>query len=138
MVRTSLLWIAPVVALAFGSTACGKGSNASPVTHADEPRADIAGQVKSRANEIDVYEADNAFFHQGKQIVTLKMRVGDRVRFENKDLRPHILYSQSEGNAFDVGALLQYQSRSIAFEQRGEVEVRCKLHPDMLLMVDIR
>ncbi len=137
--------------IAFATTACavalvscGGGLDASATDlergtgGADGTIQASGGGIVPGAREFDVYEADNTFFYDNRRVVMIKIKAGDRLRFKNKDGAAHTLYSISAGNTFEVGTLRQYQSRSVALAQRGEVEVRCRVHPDMQLMVDVR
>jgi plastocyanin len=44
----------------------------------------------------------------------------------------------SSSKTFDLGLLRKNESRSILFDRRGEVEIQCAIHPEMLLVVDVQ
>ena len=78
------------------------------------------------------------FFFKGKQVVTMKLQIGDTVQFHNEDKVFHNLYSVSEAKTFDLGAMRKGDIRKMTFDQRGDVEVQCAIHTDMMLVLDIR
>jgi plastocyanin len=131
------LLFALVAAASVGSLiACGSG------TSADVPSAGVVAantrNPEPKADEVEVYEADNAFFRDTRQVMVLKVRAGESVRFKNKDGLPHSLYSASESNPFDLGVLNRFESRRVTFDRHGDVEVRCQIHPEMLLLVEVQ
>jgi plastocyanin len=94
--------------------------------------------VEPGTEKMDVYQADRAFFQNAKRIVALKVQSGEAVRFHNKNKLSHNLYSVSSSKTFDLGLLRKNESRSILFDRRGEVEIQCAIHPEMLLVVDVQ
>jgi plastocyanin len=59
----------------------------------------------------------------------LAVRVGRPVAFRNRGRIYHRIFSYSEPNAFDLGAIGRGQSQTVTFEEPGEVRVYCALHP---------
>lgn len=86
----------------------------------------------------EILQNDKLFFYKGKQIVTMKVQVGDTVQFHNEDKVFHNLYSLSEAKTFDLGTMRKGEIRKMTFDQRGDVEVQCAIHTDMLLVLDVR
>ncbi len=118
-----------------------QGTDATPpaaATVAETPQEPVSDDAGSGASRLDVYQMDKAFFHNSKRIVAVKVRAGEAVRFQNKDRLSHNLYSLSPGKTFDLGTMRKNQSRSVTFDRRGEVEVQCAIHPEMLLVVDVQ
>ena len=90
------------------------------------------------AAKYEILQNDKLFFFKGKQVVTMKLQAGDTVQFHNEDKVFHNLYSVSEAKTFDLGAMRKGDIRKMTFEQRGDVEVQCAIHTDMMLVLDVR
>ncbi len=58
--------------------------------------------------------------------------VGSKVTFSNEDREVHNIYSKSQNNQFNLGAMAAGSSRSLAFDQPGPVVLRCNMHKDMI------
>ena len=71
-------------------------------------------------------------------VVTLSIKPGDRVTFENDDQITHNVYSAQKGNAFNLKAQLPGTSSSVTFDREGTYEVRCAFHPRMKLLVVVK
>lgn len=112
------------------------------VTAADKPAdsavINAAEEVISGTEKLDVYQVDKAFFQNNKRIVAINVHAGEAVRFQNKDKLSHNLYSLSDSKTFDLGTLRKNEMRSILFDRRGEVEIQCAIHPEMMLMVNVQ
>jgi plastocyanin len=67
----------------------------------------------------------------------LRVKVGDRVLFQNDDETAHNVFSRTAGNAFNVGMQEPGSTSPVTFEQAGTVEVRCAIHPGMKLTVQV-
>jgi plastocyanin len=104
----------------------------------DTPVVNVVEEVAPGTEKMDVYQMDKAFFQNSKRIVALKVRTGEAVRFHNNDKLSHNLYSVSTSKTFDLGLLRKNETRSILFDRRGEVEIQCAIHPEMLLVVDVQ
>jgi plastocyanin len=83
--------------------------------------------------------ADHVISQKGKQFdpTTLRVKVGDRVLFENDDETTHNVFSRSPGNVFNVGIQQPGSSSPVTFEEAGSVEVRCAIHPGMKLTIEV-
>lgn len=68
---------------------------------------------------------------------TLKVKVGDTVKFLNSDPFFHNIFSLSEGASFDLGYFAKDQSRSYTFTKSGRVEVECAIHPEMVMEIEV-
>jgi len=68
----------------------------------------------------------------------LEVKVGDKVTFLNNDPIKHNVYSPTEPGAFDLGAYGKDQSKSVEFQTEGVHEVRCSIHPNMKMTIDVR
>jgi plastocyanin len=76
---------------------------------------------------------------EGKQFseknVTIK--VGDSIKFVNKDDITHDVHSSTDGYDFDLGAQQPGTDASYTFAKPGTVQVRCAIHPKMKLDVTV-
>ena len=58
--------------------------------------------------------------------------VGSTVRFINDDKEVHNIFSKSQNNQFNLGAMAAGTAREIRLETPGPVVLRCNLHKDMI------
>jgi len=58
--------------------------------------------------------------------------IGSTITFINQDKEVHNIFSKSQSNQFNLGAMAAGTSRSIKFSQGGPVVLRCNLHKDMI------
>ncbi len=56
---------------------------------------------------------------------------GATISFPNKDNIYHNVFSLSSGNSFDLGLYSGGESKSHTFNEPGEVEIYCNIHPQM-------
>ncbi len=61
----------------------------------------------------------------------LPVLVGDTVRFPNEDPFFHNVFSLSKARTFDLGRYATGDSKSVAFDRPGVVQVFCHIHSDM-------
>jgi plastocyanin len=82
---------------------------------------------------------DHPVSQKGKRFEpeSLRVKVGDRVLFQNDDETAHNVFSRTAGNAFNVGMQEPGSTSPVTFEQAGTVEVRCAIHPGMKLTVQV-
>ena len=57
---------------------------------------------------------------------------GTVISFPNRDNIYHNVFSLSSGNSFDLGLYSAGESKSHAFNEPGEVEIYCNIHPQMV------
>jgi plastocyanin len=100
--------LAPVVAVAIATTA-------------------LASQV------VLVVQHDRQF-----QTRSVDIAVGDTVRFTNEDPFIHQLYTKSPSFSFSSTEQPRGKILSVPFTVAGTFEVRCEIHPKMLLIVNVR
>lgn len=67
----------------------------------------------------------------------LTAKVGDGITFVNRDLYDHNVYSDSPGNSFNIGIQPPGDSNGLTLKAPGTVEVRCRIHPKMRLVVTV-
>ncbi len=65
----------------------------------------------------------------------VKIKVGDTVRFVNRDSFFHNVFSLSDAKLFDLGSFPKDEYKEVVFDQKGEVEVECALHPNMQMKI---
>ncbi len=109
-----------------------------PAKKIDGPTSEPLETANSASAKYEIIQNDKTFFFGGKRVVTMKIPVGETVQFHNEDKVFHNLYSLSDTKTFDLGTMKNGDIRKVTFDQRGEVEVQCAVHTDMLLVLDIR
>jgi plastocyanin len=67
----------------------------------------------------------------------LTIKKGDTISFKNLDPFFHNVFSLSDTKFFDLGSYPQGESKKIVFEEIGEVEVECAIHPTMLMTIKV-
>lgn len=67
----------------------------------------------------------------------LTVSVGDTVEFRNDDDFFHNVFSLSDLKPFDLGSYPQGESKSVTFEEAGELEVECAIHPSMFMTITV-
>lgn len=66
---------------------------------------------------------------------TITIKKGDKVEFVNQDPFFHNVFSLSDVIMFDLGSFPQGDSKTVTFDDVGEVEVECAIHPNMKMKV---
>ena len=67
--------------------------------------------------------------------VTVKR--GEMLTFVNDDTVPHNIYSTSKGNEFNLGSQPPGASTNVAFNEVGETQVLCAIHPRMKMTLKV-
>lgn len=65
----------------------------------------------------------------------ITVKKGDSVEFLNEDPFFHNVFSLSDTTMFDLGSFPKGESKKVVFEDVGEVEVECAIHPNMKMKV---
>jgi plastocyanin len=81
---------------------------------------------------ITVVQRDRNF-----QTKTIDIAVGDVVHFANEDPYVHQLYTRSDRFNFSSEEQKQGNVLAVPFNVAGSYEVRCEIHPKMLLKVEV-
>ncbi len=68
---------------------------------------------------------------------TVKLKVGDSIKFVNDDSFAHNVFSLSDTKSFDLGTYSKGGVKSVTFDKPGTVEVECAIHPDMKMTVEV-
>jgi len=91
--------------------------------------------LSSPAFAEDVYRVGQ----KDKQFTTdeLVIKKGDTVVFGNDDPFFHNVFSLSSASTFDLGSYPKGDSKSVVFDETGEVEVECAIHPSMRLKIKV-
>lgn len=67
----------------------------------------------------------------------LTVKKGDAVDFLNEDPYFHNVFSLSDAKLFDLGSYPEGDSRQVVFDEVGEVEVECAIHPEMRMVINV-
>ena len=62
---------------------------------------------------------------------------GDTLQFTNEDEFLHQIYVKSSGMSFDSNEQSPGETISVRFPEAGTFDVRCHIHPTMLLVVTV-
>lgn len=84
------------------------------------------------AAEYEVGQQNKAFTHD-----KLTVEVGDSVSFTNQDPFYHNIYSLSDTQTFDLGSYPKGQFGTVVFENEGNVEIECAIHPQMHMTIHV-
>ena len=67
----------------------------------------------------------------------IAIKAGDTISFVNDDFYDHNVYSETPGNEFNTGVQSRGEGTQVTLEQPGVVEVLCKIHQKMKLIVTV-
>ncbi|ASP41603.1 methylamine utilization protein [Leptospira interrogans] len=76
--------------------------------------------------------------NKGFTVESLKIKVGDEVRFPNYDTFYHKVYSLSAAKIFDLGSYSQGKTQKVKFEKSGKITVQCAIHPEMKMTIEVQ
>jgi plastocyanin len=65
------------------------------------------------------------------------IKKGEVLAFMNDDSVPHNIYSTTKGNEFNLGSQPPGTSTNVTFNEVGEVQVLCAIHPRMKMTVSV-
>ena len=122
----------------------------SYTVYATVHEAETVNNVESAVMNETVIEGTEAIIPPGAafqnetayQPNPIQIEEGDTVTWVNKDFDPHTVTSgafgdDDAGDEFDSGYMGPQASFSFTFEDRGEFEYFCELHPNMVGMVEV-
>jgi plastocyanin len=92
-----------------------------------------AGTAVLAAGPVAVVQKGRAFATRA-----LAVQAGQVVRFLNEDLFIHQIYIQSDSFKFDSDEQEPGREVDVRFPSRGTFQVRCQIHPKMLLQIDVQ
>jgi len=84
------------------------------------------------ADEYDINQQHRKF-----TVNAITIKVGDTIHFKNNDYFFHNIYSLSDLENFNLGSFPPGGFRSYTFNNAGDVEVECAIHPFMKLEIKI-
>ena len=84
--------------------------------------------------------ADLSIFQKNREfsVRQVTIDVGERITFVNSDTVTHNVYSETKGSEFEIELQPPGRSDSVRFSRPGIVEIRCAIHPNMRLRVEVR
>lgn len=94
--------------------------------------------VLSSASNVVAEEYEVGQLNKEFTIKKLEIKKGDTVRFLNEDTFFHNVFSLSDAALFDLGSFPKGESKEVVFEESGEVEVECAIHPNMKMVIDVK
>lgn len=80
-----------------------------------------------KTQDMTIRQSNLSFFPQHTTVP-----VGSTVTFANEDKEVHNIFSKSQNNQFNLGAMAAGSSRSLKLDQAGPIVLRCNLHKDMI------
>lgn len=95
--------------------------------------AALAATSAAQAETFEVGQKDKAF-----TVEKIEIKAGDTIKFTNNDPFFHNVFSLSDTKMFDLGSYPQGESKEVVFDQPGEVDVECAIHPNMQLKVIVK
>lgn len=90
------------------------------------------------AAEYTVEQSNKTFVKDGAQIEEMTINAGDTIHFKNKDPFFHNIFSLSDLKTFDLGSYPAGESKSVTFDEPGEAEIECAIHPEMYMVVEVK
>jgi plastocyanin len=90
------------------------------------------------AEDVVIDQLDKEFVRDGQVVKSISIMSGDTLVFRNLDPFFHNIFSLSELGIFDLGSFPKGESRSVSFDESGEIEIECAIHPDMYMLVEIQ
>ena len=95
--------------------------------------ASVSASVFAATNMQTIIQQGRAFSAKTLQVVR-----GGTVRFNNVDTFIHQLYVESAAFNYDSNEQSPGENVDIVFTKSGAFEVRCHIHPKMLLNVEVQ
>lgn len=97
----------------------------------------IGAGVAYAATTHEVVQKGKDFWSSDKTF-EMTVAVGDAIKFVNDDIFDHNVYSDSPGNAFNIGVQSPGSTTRVQLANAGTVIVGCKIHPKMRLEVTVK
>ena len=69
---------------------------------------------------------------------TMKLHVGDTIRFKNSDPFAHNAYTDDKANEFDIGMQSPNKDKIVEIKEAGNFDIECAIHPNMLIKVEVK
>ena len=80
-----------------------------------------------KTHDLTIKQSNLSFFPKHSTV-----QVGSIITFANEDKEVHNIFSKSQNNQFNLGAMAAGSSRSLTLDQPGPIVLRCNLHKDMI------
>jgi plastocyanin len=90
------------------------------------------------AGDLTLTQSDKSFKLNDNKVETLSINAGDTIHFKNEDPFFHNIFSLSDLKTFDLGSYPAGESKSVTFDEPGEAEVECAIHPEMLIVIEVK
>ncbi len=109
----------------------GRGAFAAVMAGVVAASGIVTERVLAQAGR-DILQRDIAFEPE-----RIEIKVGETLTFVNDDPFAHNVYSDSPAGPFDIGRQTIGTRTPVTFRRTGTVEVRCRIHPKMRLVVTV-
>jgi len=90
------------------------------------------------AEDLTLTQSNKSFKLNNSKVETLSINAGDTIHFKNEDPFFHNIFSLSDLKTFDLGSYPAGESKSVTFDEPGEAEVECAIHPEMLIVIEVK
>lgn len=67
----------------------------------------------------------------------ITVKAGDTIAFVNDDFYDHNVYSETPGSTFNIGVQTRGETTYVTLDHAGTVDVLCRIHPKMKLVVTV-
>ncbi len=131
------VWVVAFLLAAAGVVAAEPGTVKGMISAAAGPVADAVVLIDTPP-QMAAADAPHAVIRQKDMKFSphvLAVAAGTRVDFPNDDTVLHNVVSSSPAKRFDLGMYPQGETRGIAFDNPGVVEIQCHAHPAMSAFV---
>lgn len=85
-----------------------------------------------------VAQNNKTFKKDGTKVEKLTIQAGDTVHFKNEDSFFHNIFSLSDLKTFDLGSYPTGESKAVTFDEQGEAEIECAIHPEMYMVIEVK
>lgn len=91
----------------------------------------------ANAAEYTIAQNNKSFKVDGNKVEAFTIKAGDTIHFKNEDPFFHNIFSLSDLKTFDLGSYPAGESKAVTFDQPGEAEIECAIHPEMYLLLTV-
>lgn len=130
---TRTLIIALLIATTHAATAADTGTVKGTISSAAGPVADAVVLIDAPPQAAAAGAAHAVVTQRDMKFIphVLAVTAGTTVDFPNRDPLLHNVVSTSPAKRFDLGMYAEGETKSVAFDAPGVVELRCHVHPEM-------
>lgn len=90
------------------------------------------------AADYTIAQNDKTFKKGGEKVENITIQAGDTVHFKNEDPFFHNIFSLSDLKTFDLGSYPAGESKAVTFDEPGEAEIECAIHPEMYMVIEVQ